>query len=277
MRRNVWIMGALACLLPAAFAPHLYGQSEKLSIALRDPNRPATVRVGLLSGSLTVKAHAGKDVVVEAEAKASDKEREASVPESARGLRRLNTSGSSITLEEENNVVTIFVGMRRRGEDLLVLVPLKSSLKLSLTNGKMLTVEGVEGEMELSATNGSITLNDVAGSVVAHAMNGKIVAKLKRVDEGKPMSFSAYNSHIDVTLPAATKANLKMQTQNGEVFSDFDVQLQPNAITREDKDSAREGKRRVRYESISTGTINGGGPEYSFKNFNGNIYIRKAQ
>lgn len=274
MKRTLLMVGGFVCL-----AQGLFAQADKLSIPFRDPNRPGIVRVGILHGSLTVRAHAGKDVTVETEARPAEKEKEKelSVPDSARGLRRLNTTGSSITLEEENNVVTVSVGHRNRGDNLIVSVPAKTSLKLSVTNGKMLTVEGVDGEMELNATNGGITLTDVSGSIVAHSMNGKILAKLKRVDDGKPMSFSAYNSHIDVTLPAATKANLKMQTQNGEVFTDFDVNLQPNTVTKDEKEGNREGKRRVRYESISTGTINGGGPEYSFKNFNGNIYIRKGQ
>jgi hypothetical protein len=229
----------------------------------------------MLHGSLTVKGYTGKEVTVETESRAEDKER--SVPESARGLRRLNAGGSSLTLEEENNVVTVSSGWRNRGENLVVMVPVKTMLKLSLTNGKLLSVENVDGELELNATNGSITLTDVSGSVVAHAMNGKILAKLKRVDEGKPMSFSSYNSNIDVTLPPTVKANLKMQTQNGEVFTDFDVQMLPNSVTRDDKEAAgKDGRRRVRYESISSGTINGGGPEFTFKNFNGNIYIRKG-
>lgn len=277
MKRTLLMVGGFVCLAQGLFAQNAAGQTDKLSIPFRDPNRPGIVRVGILHGSLTVRAHAGKDVTVETEVRPAEKEKELSVPDSARGLRRLNTTGSSITLEEENNVVTVSVGHRNRGDNLIVSVPAKTSLKLSVTNGKMLTVEGVDGEMELNATNGGITLTDVSGSIVAHSMNGKILAKLKRVDEGKPMSFSAYNSNIDVTLPAVTKANLKMQTQNGEVFTDFDVNLQPNTVTRDDKDGNREGRRRVRYESISTGTINGGGPEFSFKNFNGNIYIRKGQ
>ncbi len=273
MKRTLLMLGGIVCLAAMALA-----QSDKLSISFRDPSRPGMVKVGILHGSLTVKAHAGKDVVVETEAKQPEREREASVPESARGLRRLNTTGSSVTLEEENNIVTVSVGHRNRGDNVVVLVPAKTSLKLNVTNGRMLTVEGVDGEMELTATNGSITLTDVSGSVVAHSMNGKILAKFKRLDEGKPMSFSAFNSTIDVTLPPTVKANLKMQTQNGEVFTDFDVQIQPNSVTtKDDREGRSEGRRRVRYESVSMGTINGGGPEFQFKNFNGNIYIRKGQ
>lgn len=251
--------------------------NKLLWIAFRDPARPGTVKMNILYGSISVKAYEGKDVVVETDSK-GDKEREKEVPESAKGLKRLNANGSSITMEEENNVVTISMGWKSRSESVTILVPAKTSLKLSATNGRMMTVEGVEGEMELNSTNGSIQLNDISGSVVAHSLNGKVIAKFKRVDATKPMSFSSMNGTIDVTLPATTKANLKLQTSNGDVFSDFEVQMQPNAIKLE-KSEAKPGeksKNRIRMETLSIGTINGGGPDYSFKTFNGNIYIRKS-
>ncbi len=253
------------------------GDADRLLINFRDPSRPGTVKVSILQGSISVKTHAGKEVFVEMAANPSQ-EREREVPESARGLRRLNSSGSSLTVEEENNVVTVSTGWRNRAGNLVVTVPVKTSLKLNTTNGKTIQVEGVDGEMELNATNGNIQLTDVSGSAVAHSMNGKITAKFKRVDEGKPMSFSSYNGTVDVTLPAGTKANLKMQTQNGEVYTDFDVQMQPNQVKREELagDGDRPGRKRIRHESMSVGAINGGGPDFTFKNYNGSIYIRKA-
>ena len=250
---------------------------DKLSIAFRDPARPGTVKMNILYGSITVKAHEGKDVIVETGNK-EEKEREKDVPESAIGLRQLNAMGSPITIKEDNNVVTISIGWKSRSENVTILVPAKTSLKLSATNGRLLTVEGIEGEMELNSTSGGIQLNDVSGSVVAHSLKGKVVANFKKVDPDKPMSFSSMNGTIDVTLPEATKANLKLQTNNGDVFSDFEVQMQPNA-TKVETAEAKPGekiKSRIRMESMMVGSINGGGPDYSFKNFNGNIYIRKS-
>lgn len=250
---------------------------EKLSIPFRDPSRPGTVKMNMMNGTITVKGHAGKDVQVESTT-GSTKDAERDVPESARGLRRLNSTSSSITLEEENNIITISLGWRARADHYTILVPQKTSLKLSNTNGKSISVEGVEGDIELNVTNGSIQLTDVSGSVVAHALNGKINAKFRSVDPTKPMSFSSMNGTIDVTLPASTKANFKMQNNNGDVFTDFEVQLQPNTakVERTDANPGEGRRNRVRMESVTIGTINGGGPEYSFKNFNGNIYIRKA-
>jgi hypothetical protein len=37
------------------------------------------------------------------------------------------------------------------------------------------------------------------------------------------------------------------------------------------------GKYRVRMDHAMYGTINGGGPEFQFQTFNGNVFIRKAK
>src|SRR6202011_3899496 len=40
--------------------------SDKVSVTLSDPARPALVKAGLISGGITVKAYDGKEVIVEA-------------------------------------------------------------------------------------------------------------------------------------------------------------------------------------------------------------------
>ena len=80
-----------------------------------------------------------------------------------------------------------------------------------------------------------------------------------------------------MTLPSDTKATVKMETQNGSIYSDFEIQM--NASPREPKvEDVRKGggKFRVVTEKARFGSINGGGPEFRFKTVNGNIHIRKG-
>src|SRR5262249_52552558 len=125
--------------------------------------------------------------------------------------------------------------------------------------------------------NGEVDLKNIGGSVVAHALNGHVVATFNRIDPQKPMAFSSLNGDIDVTFPPDLKANVSLRTDNGEVFSDFDIKMQPTTSqqTVED-DRGKGGKYRVKVEKTMKGTINGGGQEIQVKNFNGNIYIRKT-
>jgi len=59
--------------------------------------------------------------------------------------------------------------------------------------------------------------------------------------------------------------------------TDFDVQVQASAPQQTVEDGWKNGgKYLVKIDKTMHGTINGGGPELQFTNFNGGIYIRKA-
>jgi DUF4097 and DUF4098 domain-containing protein YvlB len=98
-----------------------------------------------------------------------------------------------------------------------------------------------------------------------------------QVDAQKPMSFSSMNGTIDVTLPASLKANVKLKADNGEVYSDFDIATQAAPAPVVEDSRSQKGKYRVRLDRTVNGTINGGGAEIQFSNFNGSIYIRKGK
>src|SRR5262249_60809924 len=103
--------------------------------------------------------------------------------------------------------------------------------------------------------------------------NGTVKVTMDKVDPGKPMSFSTTNGTVDVTLPADTKANLKLRAVRGAIYSDFEMKLsggQPSTTT-----GGADGKYRVEFDSTMYGTINGGGTEISMYTVNGRIIIRK--
>jgi DUF4097 and DUF4098 domain-containing protein YvlB len=120
-------------------------------------------------------------------------------------------------------------------------------------------------------------VSHVSGSVVAHALNGRVLVSLDRVTANKSMSFSSLNGNVDVTLPADVKANVRMKTDNGEIYSDFDVKLDASARQPVVEGNKSSGQYRVRFDKGVYGTINGGGPEMQFTTFNGTIFIRKAK
>jgi hypothetical protein len=266
-------------ILVAVFATVCSGQlpaqtrENRVPVPIADPSRPVTVRAHLLNGSITVKSGAVKDVIVEARDRGDSRDESGTTPN---GMKRVPMTSTGLNIEAENNQVRISTDSFQRTVDLTITVPVKTSLSLKTVNDGNIVVNGVDGEMDIDDVNGSVTLNHVSGSVVAHALNGRVLATLNRVDP-KPMAFSSMNGDIDVTLPADTKAMLNMRTDNGEVFSDFDVQLQTTAPQQTVEDNRNEGgKYRVKIDKNVRGAINGGGPEIQLKNFNGNIYIRKA-
>ena len=264
---SVCILAGAAIGGPGAWAQ---GNPDRLSVALSDPSRPALVKASLVNGSISVKAYDGKEVVVEARARNRERDREEGGP------RRLAISSTGLTVEEENNEVRINTDSYARPIDLSISVPTRTSLHLRAINDGDIVVTGVDGEFDVDDINGSVTLNNVLGSVVAHALNGKVTATFARVNQ-KPMAFSSLNGDIDITFPADLKANVSIKSDRGDVFSDFDVQLKAGPVQQVVEDERRHGgKYRVKIDKTVHGTINGGGPEIQFTNFQGGIYIRKA-
>lgn len=154
-------------------------------------------------------------------------------------------------------------------------VPLKTNVKLSTVSGDI-SVTNVEGVLEANSMNGDLSLASVAGSVVAHTVNGDVAAVLTRADAEAPMAFTTLNGEVDVTLPAAIKANLKLRTDNGDTFTDFDI---PAAPSRPAPRGSRQGDGRFRLEveRAVLASLNGGGPDIELRSFNGRVYLRRGK
>ena len=267
------LVAASAMLGMVLLAPRAGAQAspDRVSVNLTDPARPAFIKASMVNGSINVKAYDGKEVIVEARTRNEEHEKQSGGP------KRLNISMTGLSVEEENNEVRISTESYARTIDLTISVPTHASLKLRAVNDGDISVTGVDGEIDVDDVNGEVNLNNVSGSAVAHALNGHVHATFVKVNPQKPMAFSSLNGDIDVTFPADVKANVSIRSDRGDVFSDFDVQLQASAPRQEVEDSrGKGGKYRVKIDKTVHGTINGGGPEYQFTNFQGQIYIRKA-
>lgn len=245
--------------------------NDRVSVNLSDPSRPAFIKASAVNGSITVKAYEGKEVIVEARERNEESEKPSGGP------KRLRISTTGLTVEEENNEVRISTESYARTIDLTISTPVHTSVKLRAVNDGDILVTGLDGEIDVDDVNGAVTLNNISGSAVAHALNEHVHVTFAKVNPQKPMAFSSLNGDIDVTFPADLKANVSIRSDRGDVFSDFDVQLNASAPKQEVEDArGKGGKYRVKIDKTVHGTINGGGPEYQFTNFQGRIYIRKA-
>jgi DUF4097 and DUF4098 domain-containing protein YvlB len=254
------ILAALSAGLCAA-ARAQEAQGSRVVAPLGDPARPAQIRVDLAGGSITVVGYDGKEVVVEARAS----QRENKNPPEA---RKFEISAPSLRVSEENNVVRVHVGAARQPLELAIRAPFASSLKLKCENGGEISADGVEGEIEVESINGGIVLRNVSGPVLAHTINGGINAVMTKVPPDKPMSFSVLNGNINVTLPPDTKANVRLDAQNGVIRTDFEIKHADDSPPR-----PRHGGP----EKSVRGTLNGGGAEIRLKTLNGNIHLLRGK
>lgn len=269
----------LAAAILLTSAQPLCAQSDnKVTVPLSDPTRAVSLHASLVSGSITVKGADVKEVVVEAKARGGEESgREGRGEGRTDGMKRIPIRSTGLNIEAENNQIRVSTDSYQHTVDLTITVPTHTSLTLHTVNDGNILVSGVDGELDVNDVNGEVDLKNIGGSVVAHALNGHVVVTFNRVDAQKQMAFSSLNGDIDVTFPADLKANVSLRTDNGDVYSDFDIKLQNAAPQQTVEDNrGRGGKYRVKIDKTVKGTINGGGQDIQFKNFNGNIYIRKA-
>jgi hypothetical protein len=270
------ILAILFCLTLVAGLSD--AQKQTFAVPLSNPGQPAILEASVMMGSISVVGYEGSDVKVEVifEADGDDEGDEDEDSKGDRtGLRRIPSSSGGVTIEESDNKVEIGTDWSNEEVFMKIMVPFQTSVHLSGLNGDLVEVEGVTGNHELSHTNGEITALKMRGSVIANTTNGDVKIELLEADADKPMSFSSFNGDVEVILPVSINANLHMQTGQGDVYTDFDIEIQPSQpkVTQE-----HEGKGyRVRMEKAVEGTIGGGGPEFRFKTFNGDIILRRPQ
>jgi len=138
-----------------------------------------------------------------------------------------------------------------------VWVPTKTSLDAETTNGSV-SVEGVEGRMDLRAENGSISLRDVAGEVRGRTSNGSVSAVLDGSSwKGEGLDLTTSNGSVTLEIPKAYNARLETGTVNGGMNIDFPVTVQGFI-----------GRR------ITT-TLGSGGPRVRAVTTNGGVRIRQ--
>ena len=253
-------------------------QPDRVTVPFSDPSRPKSLRATLINGSITVKGYDGKDAIIEARADSRSGNRRRGERERSDGLRRIDTNATGLTVEELDNAITVATRAPSETVSINIQVPFNTSLKLHAVNGKEITVDQITGDVEIDCTNANATATHITGSAVVHSLNGNVVVSLDKVPGDKPMSFSSLNGNIDVTLPGDTKARLRMKTDNGAIYSDFDIALDSSGRTPvvQQNDSSK-GRYRIRFDRTMLGSINGGGPELALTTFNGNIYLRKAK
>jgi hypothetical protein len=273
IRKHALALALIGLALALADAAAAQQGNDRFTVPLSSPGQPVTIQVGLVWGSISVEPHGNNsEVVIEARPLGEEKE-ERGVARNRAGMRRLPNRSLGLSVEEEGNHVKVSMDGAPRAAVLHLFVPRRATLKLSTVNDGDISVRGIEGDLELQNTNGDVTAIDVSGAVVAHTVNGEVKVVLGRLDPKAAMAFSTLNGDVDVTVPAGLRADLRMRSDNGEIYSDFDVELLPSQA--DVKQGRSGGRYRLEVEREVRGRVGGGGPEIQLRTFNGDIMLRK--
>lgn len=271
MKKNMKGLG-LIWIVVMMFGNVLAQTDGEFTVPLSDPVKRGKLIAQLNTGSITVKGTARKDVLVKYQQVAEKKHKDKG-GEEKEGLKRISSGTMDLEVTENSNQVKVGSDSWSNAIDLIIEVPSGFDLKVKAYNDGDIIISDVQGEVEITNYNGEITANNISGSVVASTYNGDIRVTFNNLTAETPMSYSTYNGDIDLTFPANFKGTLKMKTERGEIFTGFDVNLIKSGPIQ--KKETKTGTYRVVIDEWVKGDINGGGPEFTMKNYNGDILIRK--
>ncbi len=253
MKRIFAFMTALCLLATVASAQQFKKAFSNASAAKR-------VMIEADNAEIYVVGYDGKEVII-------DGEGDYMMPERAKGLRPLyrdaqDNTGMGLEVTESNNVITIKKASSKDGE-YTIKIPADAMLKIEEKSWESteIKVKGLKGEIEIKSLGSDIVLEEITGPITANTTSGNITAVFSQVSQSGPTTISNISGFIDVTMPAGTKANLRMESISGDIYTDFDF-------------STKEDLKRVGGSSIKA-AINGGGVEITLKAISDDVYLRK--
>lgn len=300
-RRTIKLAIAILFLLPKMSTAQA-SVKEQLNIALSKPGKPFNLEAKLEKGIIKIITYPGTDIQIETEALAEKIEK--AKPDQnqnqnqntntntnvnidvAKSKKDNNTARSKyISVTENNNLVIIKPILRSKVLSMVIRLPQNNvGLNLVIEKDGDILVSGITGKIEATNNTGSISLINISGSALASTITGAIIATFRSVTEKSPMAFSTLIGNLDITLPASLKANVKLKTGNGEIFTDFDIienaakpAAKPYPVPNPKAKQAGEARFKLNNTDWVYGKINRGGLELMLQNMQGNIYIRKPK
>jgi hypothetical protein len=284
MKKQVLIIALVLMTVGAIIITSSIGFAQNASefvVPLSDPAKRCKLKANIKYGSITIKGTARKDVLIKYKEGDEDEECDDcgrdedhhNSKASKEGMKRIGGGGMDLEATENNNFVKVQSESWNKKLDLEIEIPSGTDLDVSTYNDGDLLVTNVQGVVELTNYNGEITALNISGSVVATTYNGGIKVTFDKVTEGAPMSYSTYNGDIDLTYPATLKASVKMKTEQGEIYTNFDIKLSGAGPVKTETKTQHGTK--IVIDDWKRGDVNGGGAEFTLKNYNGDIYLRK--
>ena len=261
---------ALMLLFMLGASPALaQDQPQIINIPISKPGEPITLEISIQSARIEVIGEDRQDA--EFAVTVEEGERKIITPS---GTKLLTTGAYTLEVEEEDNYIYVDTDFRANKISIVARIPHRADLELSTTNDGEILVSNVTGNLQLENTNGPITAKNITGSVIAETVNESIDISFASIDASNAMSLISFNGDLNLGLPPAAKVQLHLDNARGEIYSDFEVEVQPSKPVIER--SNEHGGVAVRVESIIIADINGGGSVIKLKTLNGDIKISKT-
>lgn len=255
------------------FTTGLYAQQKELLVPFSSPNEPKTLDIQLFHGDIKVMGTERADVLIKYIIEEKENDHPRHTDEKNQGMKKIGGGNFEFEIGERNNEVSVrsqnFMNMIR----LEIEVPRDISINISKQLGENVWVEDISGAINIENNIGSVTLKKVRGIVNASSSAGEILVEFDEIDPDQSMTFNTVTGNIDLTIPSQHKANLKMRTQWGDIYSDLSVETKQEKANVTEKKDPSNGMTLVS-NNWTHATLNGGGPLMTVKTQMGSIYLR---
>lgn len=232
-------------------------------------------KINMSSGRLVVngvdevrfEGYSGNEVIL---SNLDHKNREDS--ERSKGLKLINGLG----LEDNTNIglnvqdkdgAKVISQLSRHGDgEYLIKVP--KGVTIVYEHGSVyggdVVFKNISGEIEVTTTHSDVELDNVTGPMTVSTVHGDIEGSFSSVSQSNAISIVSSHGDIDLGIPSGTKANMKLSTSWGQIYSDLDIEI----------DRGNSSMKSYSQNNVE-GTVGGGGVSFNVRSTHGTIYLRK--
>ncbi len=241
-------------------------------------NAQPVFRLGASNGKLVLKnvdnvrlvGYTGKEIVFTAKGSVNEQQED----KRAAGLRQINARGQSdntgMGLAVRKHSQHVEVGQVARRSEYTYVIQVPATMRIYYSSAshhnQQLVIENISEEVEADCHHHDILMKDVTGPTIVNTIYGKIRAEYEKKTPQHDMTLHSHYGDIEFRVPAYAKADFRLQSSYGDMYTDLDLELeeQPTKL----KDSKCEADR-------IAGKLNGGGVLITIRATYDDIYLRK--
>jgi hypothetical protein len=211
----------LAASLLAAAVTRVRAGDDDTTVAtatLSAPDKPGTLQIEMPWADIKVVGVDGNTVTVE-----SSLTQKGAKTTRSDGMRRLDDE-VTFELSEKANVISLRMAgdnpWASHNAEFKIKMPRALALTVKTEAGGDLAVSQVDGDLDISNMNGDVHLQGITGSAIVNTMNGEVHAVYTKAPT-KLVAITSMNGEVVLSVPADTKANVRLRTHNGAILTDF--------------------------------------------------------
>ncbi len=221
---------------------------------------------------LNIEGYNGTEVIV------STMMEETEENDRSRGLKLLNSlglddnTGFGISVNRDGDNLNIRqISNSCSCSEVTIRIPKSMNVSVAHDNydAEVLRVKNVSSELEITTNHHDVRLEDVTGPMAVKTVYGSIDAKFNQLSQVGSVSLYSVYELVDVTIPGQSGMNVTLAAPSGNVYSNVDVNITSNE-NNSSHNSCHSG-------TTITGTLNGGGVEFSVKSAYEDVYFRQSE